>query len=43
MVDNENRLTSSTKKKATRYIEKYYDLIKDDKDFNNKVIEKCRG
>ncbi len=43
VVNNENRLTDSTKKKATRYLENYYELIKDSKDFNKKIVEKCRG
>lgn len=42
LVTNEARLTSGSKKKATKYLRRYYDLIKNDKDFENKIIEKCR-
>lgn len=42
LVNNEERLSASSKKKATRYIEKYYKLIKKDKDWDKKVIQKCR-
>jgi len=42
LVTNEARLTSGSKKKATKFLKRYYDLIKNDKEFEKKVIGKCR-
>ena len=42
LIDNEDRLNSNTKKKTTKYIGKFFDIIQDPKDFKKLVIEKCR-
>jgi hypothetical protein len=42
LISDENRLSSSTKKKAIKYIEKFFRIIKDPDDFERLVIEKCR-
>lgn len=42
LVENENRLTSSSKKKALKYLGGFFKIIKDPGDFQKKVIEKCR-
>ncbi|MBT8048162.1 MAG: hypothetical protein HKN57_14655 [Xanthomonadales bacterium] len=42
LVDQEPRLNDSTRKKATKFIRKFYEIIKDSKDFEKKIIRKCR-
>jgi hypothetical protein len=42
LISDENRLNSKTKKKATKYIGRFYKTIKDPGDFERLVIEKCR-
>ncbi len=42
LVNDENRLKSGTKKKAIRYLEKFFGIIKDPGDFEKLVISKCR-
>lgn len=42
LINNENRLTSSTQKKATKYIGRFFDTIKDQKDFDKQIIARCR-
>ncbi len=42
LISDETRLHSNTKKKATKYIGRFYKTIKDPDDFEKLVIEKCR-
>jgi len=42
LISDENRLNSSTQKKATKYIERFFKIIKDPDDFERLIIEKCR-
>lgn len=42
VLDSDERLAERSKKKATSYLEKYFDLLRDDKDFEKSVITKCR-
>jgi hypothetical protein len=43
VLDSDARLEERSKKKAVRMLERYFDVLKDDKDFNRFVIEKCRS
>ena len=42
VISDEPRLHSNTKKKATKYIGRFYKTIKNPDDFERLVIEKCR-
>jgi len=42
LIENEDRLNSNTRKKSSKYIGKFFDVIKDPKDFQKQVIGKCR-
>jgi hypothetical protein len=42
VLDSDPRLTERFRKKADRYLEKYFDLLKDDKDFERLVVTRCR-
>jgi hypothetical protein len=42
LVDDEARLSASSQKKATKFLAQYYKIIQSDKNFNKKIIEKCR-
>ena len=42
LIDNETRLKSGTSKRAKKFIGKFYDTIKSDKDFEKKILKKCR-
>ena len=42
LISDENRLNENTKKKATKYIAKFFKTIKDPDDFERLIIEKCR-
>lgn len=42
IVRNDEFLTSNSKKKAVKYLEKYFEMLKDDKDFEKQVVRKCR-
>jgi hypothetical protein len=42
LVDNEGRLTSRSKKKATRYLDDYFEIANDPDEFNRKIIQQCR-
>ena len=43
VLDSDARLEERSKKKAVRMLDRYFDVLKDDKDFNRHVIEKCRS
>ena len=42
LIDNETRLKSGTSKRTKKFIGKFYDTIKSDKDFEKKILKKCR-
>lgn len=42
VINNDPLLNASFKKKTARYLEKYFDIIADDKDFDKQVVRKCR-
>ena len=42
LVRNEPLLTSSTSKKALKFLDAFFDTLKDDRDFQKNIIGKCR-
>jgi hypothetical protein len=42
LISDENRLNENTKKKATKYIARFFKTINDPDDFERLIIEKCR-
>lgn len=42
LIENEPRLSSGSKKKAIRYLGKYFDIARDSGKFERYVIERCR-
>ena len=42
LIDNEERLTSKSKKKATGYLDDFFEIAADLDDFNEKTIQQCR-
>lgn len=42
VLDSDSRLADRTKKKTVDYLERFFDILKDDKDFKRQVIDKCR-
>lgn len=42
VLDSDARLTDRSKKKAVGFLERFYDILKDDKDFDRQIIQKCR-
>jgi len=42
LVNNEDRLFTNTKNKSIKYLGKFFDIIKDPKDFDRLIIRKCR-
>jgi len=42
VVINEPLLNSGTSKKALKFLGKFFDILKDDEDFQEKIIAKCR-
>jgi hypothetical protein len=43
LIEGDERLNSSSKGKATRYLEEFFEIAKDPKDFDKYVVSKCRG
>jgi hypothetical protein len=43
LIANESLLTDSTKKKATKYLAKFFKSMKKPKDFERLIIKKCRS
>ena len=41
-AQSENERLKREKKGATRYMEKYFKMLKDDKDFERATVKKCR-
>jgi len=42
LVENEDRLTGSSKKKTLKFLGRFFDILKDEKDFQDEIIEQCR-
>jgi hypothetical protein len=42
VVKDEPLLNSSTRKKALKFLEDFFDTLKDDRGFQKKIIAKCR-
>ncbi|MEJ2383087.1 MAG: hypothetical protein P8Y54_01675 [Xanthomonadales bacterium] len=42
ILEQDTMLNKRSKKKSTRYLERFFDLLKDDRDFERYVTEKCR-
>lgn len=42
IVRNDEMLTKSFQNKALKFLDKYFDMLRDDDDFNKQVIKKCR-
>ena len=42
VLDSDPRLAEREKKSAIRYMEKYFKILKDDKDFERATVKKCR-
>jgi len=42
LVNNESRLTSNSQKKALKYLGQFFEILKSDKNYEKKVIGKCR-
>jgi len=42
LLNNEDRLVSNTRNKAAKYIGKFFDVIKDPKDYEKMITRKCR-
>jgi len=43
LVKEENRLNPAKQSKAIKYLEGFFDILKDDEAFQEQVVEKCRG
>lgn len=43
LVEGEERLNSSSKGKATRFLEDFFEIAKDPKDFDKEIVSECRG
>lgn len=43
LIAQEGRLNASWKKKASRYLESFFEIARDPRDFDKYVIDKCRG
>ncbi|MBT8040286.1 MAG: hypothetical protein KJO70_05760 [Gammaproteobacteria bacterium] len=42
VFDSDERLNARSKKRALRFIERFYDILEDDGDFERRVVMKCR-
>jgi hypothetical protein len=42
LIENEDRLTSKSKEKATDYLEDFFEIARDPDDFTKKTIQQCR-
>lgn len=42
ILRNDEFLANNFKKKSVKYLSKYFEMLKDDDDFNKKVVMKCR-
>ena len=42
LLDNDERLKGSSRKKALKFLGKFFETLKDDKDFQRKIIDECR-
>lgn len=42
VLDSDDRLVERSKKKAAKYLEKFFKILEDDKDFQRLVVKRCR-
>jgi hypothetical protein len=42
LIENEDQLTGSSKKKSLRFLGGFFEILKDEKDYQNKIIDECR-
>jgi hypothetical protein len=42
LIKNEALLTSASQKKALKFIGKFFDILRDSKDYQSNIIGKCR-
>ena len=42
VIRNDETISKNSQKKALKFLDKYFDMLKDDDDFNKKVVMKCR-
>jgi hypothetical protein len=42
LVDNEVRLTNDSKVKARDYLEKFFEILRDEKKFEREIIVNCQ-
>lgn len=42
VFDSDERLNSRSKKRGQRFVERYFDILEDDYDFEREVVRKCR-
>jgi len=42
LVENEERLTNSSKKKALKFLGQFFEILKSDKEYQDDIIEQCR-
>jgi hypothetical protein len=43
LIENESRLTDKSKKKALKFMDKYFEIAKDPGEFKEEVLDECRG
>jgi len=43
LISNESRLTDRSKKKALKFMDKYFEIAKDPGEFKKEVLDECRG
>jgi hypothetical protein len=43
LITSEERLFSKNQKSTTKYLEEFYEIIEDDKDFQKDILDECRG
>jgi len=42
LLDNEDLLNGSIRKKTTRFLENFFEVLKDEKEFQKEIIRECR-
>jgi hypothetical protein len=42
VIQNDEMLSSNTRKKSLKYLEDYFEMMRDDDDFDKQVVRKCR-
>ncbi|MGD8347504.1 MAG: hypothetical protein PVI83_09680 [Lysobacterales bacterium] len=42
VLDSDERLSDRSRKKAAKYLDKYFDILEDEKDFDRLIVRNCR-